>query len=218
MAMTGASTVTLAAAVPPVTVRKVPPPASKVAEIVPVTLFLTPKAVPVTFTENEHELFAAMFNESRLTEPLPGFAAMDAPLLVTHVPAKPFGVDTTRPLGNESVNVTLISGVVAFGLFTVKVRAVFCPTAMSAGMKALARVGATTVGPGVTVKLAVLLGAPGPLSLELIGPVVLLSVPEAVGVTSTEMKQDPLAGVNSGLREAPRRPGASPVAGASVPP
>ena len=158
--MTGASTVMLAVAVPPVTFWKFPPPASKVAEMAPVTLVLTPKVAPVTFTENEHELFAGMFNDTRVTELLPGFAATDAPLLVTHVPAKPFGNDTTKPLGNASVNVTLISGVVAFVLTTVKVRAVLCPTAISAGLKALTRVGATTVGPGVTVKVAVLLVAP----------------------------------------------------------
>ena len=160
IAMTGASTATLAAAVPPVTVRNVPPPVSKAAEIVPVTLFLAPKVTPVTFTENKHELFAGMVNDTRVTEPLPGLAVIDAPLLVTHVPPKPFGNDTTKPLGNASVNVTLISGVVAFVLTTVKVRAVLCPTAISAGLKALARVGATTVGPGVTVKVAVLLVAP----------------------------------------------------------
>jgi hypothetical protein len=49
------------------------------------------------------------------------------------------------------------------------------------------------VGAATTVRDAVLLVAPGPLSLELIGPVVLFCVPEATPVTFTEKMQDPFA-------------------------
>jgi len=54
----GATTVTLAEAVPPV------PPSVEVT--LPVVLFCKPAAMPVTFTENTHELFAARLAPVRL--------------------------------------------------------------------------------------------------------------------------------------------------------
>src|SRR5579872_1163936 len=184
--------VRVALAVPPVTVWKFPLPSSKLAVILPVTLFLVPPLFGVTFTEKEQEVDAGRFIESRI-RPLPGLAATEAPKLVTHVPVKPFGEATTRPLGSGSVNAVLTSVVLLLGLVTVKLSVVVCPRATSLGLKALVRVGATTAGAAVTVKLAVLLVAPGPLSLAEIGPVVLFRVPVTVGVTDTEMKQAPLA-------------------------
>src|SRR5215472_4774194 len=89
---------------------------------------------------------------------------------------------------------------------------------MVATPKALLTVGG--FGGGATVRLAVLLGAPGPLSLAEIGPVVLLNVPVAVACTFREIKHAPSAmGCNSDilLIDAARR-GISWTAGPSEPP
>jgi hypothetical protein len=86
------------------------------------------------------------------------------------------------------INITL-----AFGLVNRKVRVVVPFSGMLGVPNPLAMVGGT--GGVVTVKPAVLLVAPGPLSFEVIGPVVLLSVPNALGAfTFTVMKQAPWAG------------------------
>src|SRR5579872_7586575 len=65
--------VRVALAVPPVTVWKFPLPSSKLAVILPVTLFLVPPLFGVTFTEKEQEVDAGRFIESRI-RPLPGLA------------------------------------------------------------------------------------------------------------------------------------------------
>src|SRR5262249_3913154 len=84
----------------------------------------------------------------------------------------------------------------AFGLVKVKVSEVLPFKGTLAAPKTLTRVGAT--GGGATVREAVLLVAPGPLSLAEIGPVGLLNTPVLVGVTFTEIKHDPCAaGFNS---------------------
>jgi len=64
----GATTLTPADAVPPV------PPSVDVT--FPVVLFFVPAVVPVTFTENVHELFAAMLPADRLTALAPAVAVM----------------------------------------------------------------------------------------------------------------------------------------------
>ena len=72
------------------------------------------------------------------------------------------------------------------GLAKVKDREVLPFSGMLVAPKALTTVGG--IGPGVTVRDAVLLGAPGPLSFALIAPVVLFKVPVALGTTSTDTK------------------------------
>src|SRR5437763_4889888 len=64
----GASTFTLAEAVPPV------PPSVEVT--FPVVLFCAPAAVPVTLTANVHELLAAIVAPDKLTTSVPGVAVL----------------------------------------------------------------------------------------------------------------------------------------------
>src|SRR6185437_15154950 len=96
----GASTLMLAEAVPPV------PPSFEVT--LPVVLFCRPAAVPVTFTENVHELFAATVAPDRLITFVPAVAVI-VPL--PQLPVRPFGVDTTSPAGSVSLNPTPVRAV-----------------------------------------------------------------------------------------------------------
>src|SRR5262249_57737779 len=83
-------------------------------------------------------------------------------------PVRPFGVATIRPAGRVSPNATPVRATVALGLVMVKVMLVVPFSGMLAAPNAFAMLG----GP-ITVIDAVLLVAPGPLSFEEIGPVVL---------------------------------------------
>ena len=88
--------------------------------IAPVVLFLTPAVAPATLIEKLHEELAASVAPTRLML-LPPLTAVIAPL--PHDPLRPLGVAMTRPDGNESVNVTAVSGE-ALGLLIVKAREV----------------------------------------------------------------------------------------------
>ena len=99
----GATTLTLAEAVPPV------PPSVEVT--LPVVLFLVPAVGPVTFTLNVQELLAAIVPPERLIVPEPATAVI-VPL--PQVPVRPFGVETTRPPGKVSLNATPVAPVVVF--------------------------------------------------------------------------------------------------------
>ena len=96
----GASTLMLADAVPPV------PPSLEVT--LPVVLFCSPAAVPVTFTENVHELAAAKVPPVRLITFVPAVAVM-VPL--PQLPVRPLGVDSTSPAGSVSLNATPVRAV-----------------------------------------------------------------------------------------------------------
>ena len=100
----GATTLMLAEAVPPV------PPSLEVTALV--TLFLSPAVVPVTFTENVHELLAANVAPDKLITLLPEVAVIVPP---PQIPVRPLGADTTRPGGRVSVNPTPVNAVVVFG-------------------------------------------------------------------------------------------------------
>lgn len=89
----GVSTLMLAEAVPPV------PPSFEVT--LPVVLFCKPAAVPVTFTENVQEEFAAMVPPDRLIIFVFCVAVMVPP---PQLPVSPLGVDTTSPAGRVSLN------------------------------------------------------------------------------------------------------------------
>jgi len=111
---------------------------------------------------------------------------LPVPLVATTVPPQaslsPFGVATSRPLGNESVNATPVSAtVLAAGLVMAKVKAETPFTVIDVGLKAFVIDGGAT-----TVSVAVLLLAPAPPSVELIVPVVLDLDPAVVPVTSAE--------------------------------
>jgi hypothetical protein len=146
-------------------------------------LFFVPALVPFTETLKEHELDAVRFKPVMAIVLLPALAVMFA----VQFPVRLLGVATTNPAGRVSVAETFVSVIVEFGLASVKVRDVVPFSGMVAAPKLLAMVGGRDA---TTIKLAVLLVAPDPLSLAEIGPVVLFSVPEEPGAfTFTEIAQ-----------------------------
>jgi hypothetical protein len=153
----GTTTATLAVAVTPV-----PPSVDVIAAVV---LFCTPITVPVTFTENVQEAFAARLAPTKLT-----FVSLALAVIVPspHVPVRPLGVDTTKPDGSASVRPIPLKAAVAFGFVIVKLRLVVPFNARKATPKVFVMVGGAT-----TVRVAVLLAAPVPLSFAEIAPVVL---------------------------------------------
>jgi hypothetical protein len=94
----GAITVRLAEAVFPV------PPSVEVTALV--VLFCCPAEVPVTFTENVQDALAASVAPDRLIPFVPCVAVM-VPL--PQLPVSPFGVETSNPAGNVSLNATPLS-------------------------------------------------------------------------------------------------------------
>jgi hypothetical protein len=92
----GATTVTLADAVPPA------PPSVEVT--LPVVLFSVPAAVPVTLTEKVHEALAARVAPDRLTT----LVFCVAVIVPVQVDVSPLGVEITRPAGRVSLNPTLL--------------------------------------------------------------------------------------------------------------
>jgi hypothetical protein len=94
----GATTVTLAEAVPPE-----PPLPGQEQVTGPDVLFLTPAEVLVTFTEKAQEESPGRSAPDRLTELDPWVAVM---VPVKQAAASPLGVDITRPAGRVSVKPT----------------------------------------------------------------------------------------------------------------
>ena len=97
----GTTTLSDADAVPPV------PPSVDVT--FPVVLFCAPSATPVTFTPNVQEVEAARLALDKLIVPVAAVAVIVPP---PHEPLRPFGVETTKPAGNVSVNATPLNAVV----------------------------------------------------------------------------------------------------------
>jgi hypothetical protein len=88
----GATTAMLANAVPPV------PPSVEVTALV--VLFFAPAVIPVTLTENVHEVLDARVAPDKLTM-FVACVAVIAP--APQLPVRPFGVEMTRPTGSVSV-------------------------------------------------------------------------------------------------------------------
>src|SRR5260370_5325882 len=107
---------------------------------------------------------------------LPGLAVATGPW-ATQLPPTLLGEATSSPLGSMSSNDMLISSVAEFGLVAVKTSEVVPFRGMLAAAKLLASVGRATTGAAFTVKVAVLLVAPAPLSKSEIAPVVLFFTP-----------------------------------------
>ena len=151
---------------------------------------MVPAPVPVTLTEKEQELEGGKFNAVMPIILPPGLAVISAEL--TQLPLRLVGLANTRPAGNVSLAERFINTALEFGLAKVKVREVVPFSGMLAAPNPLEMVGGN--GGRATVRLAVLLVAPGPLSLAVIGPVVLCRIPKALGaVTFTEIKHAPWA-------------------------
>ena len=133
-----------------------------------------PEAAPVTVTLNTHWLFTA------IVAPV---SVIPVGAVVVSVPpqtvAEAFA--TVSPVGKVSVKATPISGsTFAAGFVIVNCRLVVAFKLMVAGLNNLAIDGGAS-----TFTVAVLLGDPVPLSVEVIAPVVLFCVPAAVPVTFT---------------------------------
>ena len=173
----GATTTMLADAIPPF-------PAS--ADVTaPVVLFFVPALVPVTLTAKLHVALAANVAPIRLRPFAPAVAVIAPP---PQLPVRPFGVATTKPEGSVSVNPIPLRELFPFGFETLNVSEVVPFSAMDVVPNALPMVGGAS-----TVSVAVLLVAPGPVSVALIAPVVLVLTPAVVPVTFTTMMQEPLA-------------------------
>ncbi len=162
------------------------PPSVEVTALV--VLFLLPAVVPVTSAEKVHDDPAAgdavRVPPERVMLPLPATA------VIVPLPQEPvtLGVAATAtPAGRVSVKATPLRALAVLGLVMVKLSVLLAFSAMLVGLKALLMVGGAT-----TVKLAVLLVAPAPLSVELMAPVVLDLLPALVPVTFTLMEHVPL--------------------------
>jgi hypothetical protein len=148
-------------------------------------LFFTPAVAPVTLIEKLHEELAASVAPTRLTLLLALTAVIAPP---PHDPLRPLGVATTRPDGNESVNVTAVSGE-ALGLLIVKAREVLALRAMDEEPKAIEIVGA---GIAITTTCAVeVLPVPPSLDVTVTG---LFFVPTLVPTTLMVRLHEEFAG------------------------
>ena len=98
----GACTLTLVEAVPPV------PPSVEVT--LPVVLFCSPAAIPVTLIEKVQEPLAAIEPPDKLITLVPAVAVIVPP--TPHEPTCPFGVEMINPAGSVSLNATPVSAVV----------------------------------------------------------------------------------------------------------
>ena len=122
----------------------------------------------------------------------------------------PLGVPTTSPEGRLSMNVIVVRlpGLAA-GFEIVNVTVVVPPTAMEEAPNALLITGAVN-----TLRVAVLLVAPVPPSVDVIAPVVLAFAPALVPITCTVTVQEPPAAIVPPLNVSVVSPGL----GANVPP
>lgn len=113
----------------------------------PVVLIDAPGAVPVTFSENVHEAFAARLAPLRLIRLVAWVAVMVPP---PQVPARPLGVAMINPAGNVSLTPTPVSPtVLPEGLAIVKLKLADPFSGMLAALKA-----SLIVGGAATVRLA----------------------------------------------------------------
>jgi len=94
----GATTLIVAEAV-------LPGPVS-VEVTLPVVLFCVPAAIPLTFTANVQDVFAASVPPDKLIAFVPAVALM---VPAPQEPVKPLGVATTSPAGSVSLNATPVS-------------------------------------------------------------------------------------------------------------
>src|SRR5579859_274414 len=152
----GAPTVRLALAVFPV------PPLVELTA--PLVLVYWPDAVPVIFTTTVQEVLTAMLPPVRLMLVDPATAVAVPPQVLE----RPFGVETTRPVGSVSLNATPASATaLAAGLVMVNVSDVVPFSGIVVGLNALAIEGGAT-----TLMLAEAV-PPVPPSVEVTFPVVL---------------------------------------------
>jgi hypothetical protein len=167
----GATTLTLAVAVPPV------PPSVEVT--LPVVLVCKPAEMPVTLTENVQLALAAIVPPLRLIVFVPAVAVI---VPAPQVPVRPFGVETTSPAGNVSLKATPVSATVVLGFVMVKLSEVVPFSGILAAPKAFAMVG------GATTVIEALEVLPVPALVEL-ACTLLFFTPAVVPWTSTDTVQ-----------------------------
>ncbi len=153
------------------------PPVPPLAELTaPVVLVKVPTLLPVTLTATVQVALAA--TEAPVSEMVAPPAL--APAVPPQLSVSPLGVETTRPLGNASVNATPVSAVVPFGLVMLKVSVLVPLSWTEAGLKALAIDG----GPAtITAVVALALGPPFRLMVWPVNTWVVDVPPELVSVT-----------------------------------
>ena len=149
-------------------------------ELTVTELFFTPAVVPVTLTETVQLALDAIVPPDKLTDPDPATAVAVPPQVLL----SPLGVATTSPAGKVSVNATPFSVTFVLGFWMLNVSEVVPFNGMLAAPKAL-----VIDGGEATIRVAVLLVAPVPPLVELIAPVVLVTVPDCVPVTFTTIVQ-----------------------------
>ena len=167
----GATTVMLAVAVEPV------PPSTELTVLV--VLFFVPAVVPVTLTVKLQEPPPAAVPPVSVTVAEPAVAVMTP---APHEPVSPFGVETTRPAGSESVTPTPVSAVAALGLLIVKLSDVDPFSGILPAPNAFAIVG------GATTVIDALEVSPAPLSIA-VTVTELFFWPAVVPVTFTDTVQ-----------------------------
>ena len=142
-----------------------------------VTLAAVPGVVLVTFTEIVQFVLAAIdatLNDTLVLPAVTVFGVIVPHVLVNVVSA------SVIPFGNTSLKLTFVNAVVVFGLVNVNVSDVGLPLGIDVTPNAFWIVGAPRI-----VTVAVLLASPGPLSFDVIGPVVLFFTPGVVPITLT---------------------------------
>ena len=130
----------------PMLAEAVPPAPASLEATGPLTLFFTPRLVPVTFTVTVQFAPPASVIPDALMLLEPAVAVR----VPTQVPSRPLGVATSRPDGRLSVKPMPVTGVIGLGLVSVKLRPVVALSGTVAAPKALlmligARIGMLTV-------------------------------------------------------------------------
>ena len=125
---------------------------------------------------------------ARLMLPLPAVAVIVPP---PHEPTSPFGVDTTKPVGNVSRKSTPVTATVAFGLLIVKLSGAVPPSGIDRiGPNDLLIVGGATTATTTVSNAAEVF--PAPPSVD-VATTLLLIGPAIVPVTLTENVQEVFA-------------------------
>jgi hypothetical protein len=163
-----------------VAVAVVPLPPS-VEVMLPVVFTLAPSTEEVTFATMLHDPPATSVPPDRLTLPDPTAAVAVPPQVLVN----PLGFPTSNPVGKLSVKLTPERPFPAFGLLILNVSVVVPLTGILGAPKLFVNVG----GP-MTASVAVLLGAPVPLWVDEIAPVVFGFAPGVVPVTFTANPHD----------------------------
>jgi hypothetical protein len=159
------------------------PPLSEVT--FPVRSVFEPGVVAFTFTENAHEELAAIVAPDKLILLEPATPVITSPV---QEPVIPLGVSTIRPAGRTSTNPTSSKPAAAFGFEIENVSVLLPFNETLEGLNA-----AVNDAGAITIRVAVLLAAPPPLSVEEIIPLVFVCTPAETPVTFTLITQDAFA-------------------------